>query len=335
LQVLKKYHKIPKKVVTAKPKVPGLHPRNAHQGRYDLDTLCKALPELSTYIVKTDFGDSSINFFNPEAVKILNKAILFKDYNIIYWDIPNGYLCPPIPGRADYIHFLADILNELPEKDTLIHPNFNCLDIGTGANLIYPIIGHTAYKWKFIATDIDPIALSNANEILQKNAELSKVIELKLQENKNAFFKGIVNKDDYFEASICNPPFHSSQEEASAGTLRKLKNLKAEVVQEDALNFGGQNNELIYEGGELKFIQDLAKESTKYKRNILWFSSLVSKSAHIHILQRFLSELGVAEQKTIEMGQGNKTSRFIAWTFFSKSERLKLLEGKKTQNDPH
>ena len=164
---------------------------------------------------------------------------------------------------------------------------------------------------------------------------MSEDIELKLQENKNSFFKSIVNKDDFFEASICNPPFHSSQEEASAGTLRKLKNLKAEVVQEDALNFGGQNNELIYEGGELKFIQDMAKESTKFNKNILWFSSLVSKSAHIHILQRFLSEIGVAEQRTIEMGQGNKTSRFIAWTFFSKSERLKHLEGKKIQNDPN
>ncbi len=332
---MKKYHKIPKKVVTTKPKVPGLHPRNSHQGRYDLDTLCKALPELSTYIVKTDFGDSSINFFNPDAVKTLNKAILFKDYNINYWDIPNGYLCPPIPGRADYIHFLADILNELPEKDTLIHPNFKCLDIGTGANLIYPIIGHNQYKWQFRASDIDAIALENAKEICAKNPELSNGIEIVLQDNNNVFFKNIVHKDDFFEASVCNPPFHSSQEEASAGTLRKLKNLKAENISEDALNFGGQNNELIYEGGELKFIQDMAKESTKFKRNILWFSSLVSKSAHIHILQRFFSELGVAEQKTIEMGQGNKTSRFIAWTFFSKSERLKHLEGKKAQNDPH
>ena len=132
-----------------------------------------------------------------------------------------------------------------------------------------------------------------------------------------------------FEASVCNPPFHSSQEEASAGTLRKLKNLNAETIKEDALNFGGQNNELIYEGGELKFIQDMAKESTKFKKNVLWFSSLVSKSAHIHILQRFLSELGVTEQRTIEMGQGNKNSRFIAWTFFSKSERIKHLESKR------
>jgi 23S rRNA (adenine1618-N6)-methyltransferase len=332
---LKKYHKIPKKIAAPQPKAPGLHPRNTHQGRYDLDALSNTLPELLNFIVKTDFGDTSIDFFNPEAVKNLNKAILFKDYNIKYWNIPKGYLCPPIPGRADYIHFLADVLNELPQKDTLTHPNFKCLDIGTGANLIYPIIGQSAYKWKFIATDIDQIALDNANEILQKNAELSEDIELKLQENKNSFFKSIVNTNDFFEASICNPPFHSSQEEASAGTLRKLKNLKAELVQEDALNFGGQNNELIYEGGELKFIQDMAKESTKFNKNILWFSSLVSKSAHIHILQRFLSEIGVAEQRTIEMGQGNKTSRFIAWTFFSKSERLKHLVGKKIQNDPN
>ena len=56
------------------------------------------------------FGDESVDFANPAAVKALNRALLRQDYGLDYWDIPAGYLCPPIPGRADYVHYLADLL---------------------------------------------------------------------------------------------------------------------------------------------------------------------------------------------------------------------------------
>jgi 23S rRNA (adenine1618-N6)-methyltransferase len=52
----------------------------------------------------------TIDFSDPEAVKSLNQALL-----ISYYDIQMGYshyLCPPIPGRADYIHYIADLLAE-------------------------------------------------------------------------------------------------------------------------------------------------------------------------------------------------------------------------------
>ena len=330
LQVLKPHKKNATKAGNAATvKKPGLHVRNAHQGRYDLDILKELLPELKPLVIKNNYGDWSIDFFNPLAVKALNKALLFKDYGLQYWEIPDSYLCPPVPGRADYIHFMADILNELPGNAPMSFSNFHCLDIGTGANLIYPIIGNSVYDWQFMATDIDVQAIENAEKIIQNNSQLQGCIELKLQLDKNVYFKNIIQKDDFFEASICNPPFHASEEEAEAGTLRKLKNLNADKVHKDALNFGGKNTELICDGGELSFIQNMAKESVKFKSNVLWFSSLVSKSAHIHILQRFLNEIGVVEQRTIEMGQGNKTSRFIAWTFFKPSERLKHLEKKK------
>ena len=41
---------------------------------------------------------------------MLNRAILMHHYGVKSWDIPAGYLCPPIPGRADYIHSVADLL---------------------------------------------------------------------------------------------------------------------------------------------------------------------------------------------------------------------------------
>ena len=62
------------------------------------------------------FNDLSIDFFNPKAVKMLNKALLKQYYNIDNWNIPADNLCPPIPGRADYIHHIADLLGSKSDK---------------------------------------------------------------------------------------------------------------------------------------------------------------------------------------------------------------------------
>lgn len=87
-----------------------LHPRNPHRERYDLQTLAASYPALALYVRPNRFGDESIDFADPEAVKVLNAALLRHYYGIGNWDIPPGYLCPPIPGRADYIHHIADLL---------------------------------------------------------------------------------------------------------------------------------------------------------------------------------------------------------------------------------
>ena len=89
---------------------PGLHPRNRHHQRYDLPALCQAHPDLQGYITLNPLGEQTIDFANPQAVKALNKALLAHFYAVKHWDIPDGFLCPPVPGRADYIHHLADLL---------------------------------------------------------------------------------------------------------------------------------------------------------------------------------------------------------------------------------
>ena len=93
-----------------KPAASTLHPRNPHQGRYDFDKLIKALPELEKHAITNPSGEATINFSDADAVLTLNKALLAHHYNIKYWDLPKGYLCPPIPGRADYIHQVANLL---------------------------------------------------------------------------------------------------------------------------------------------------------------------------------------------------------------------------------
>ena len=81
------------------------------------------------------------------------------------------------------------------------------------------------------------------------------------------------------------------------------------------MNFGGQNAELYCEGGELGFITQMIYESAKYNKQVFWFTSLVSKQENIHKLSKILKKVAAVEVKVVEMAQGNKKSRFIAWTF--------------------
>lgn len=287
-----------------------LHKRNKHKGQYDFQLLTENYPPLKKFVILNPLGVQTVNFFNPQAVKALNKALLISYYGIRYWDIPKGYLCPPIPGRADYIHYIADLIQSGEQKDSR-----RCLDIGVGANCIYPIIGQTEYGWTFVGSDIDPVSIENARKIVTCNPILAHKIELRLQKDNRKIFDGIINPDDYFDVTICNPPFHSSREEAEDVTLRKLSSLKGERVMKARLNFGGNANELWCEGGELRFLLNMISESQKFKNNCGWFTSLVSKEKNLDKLCAKLKAVNASEYKIIPMHQGTKSSRILAWRF--------------------
>jgi 23S rRNA (adenine1618-N6)-methyltransferase len=169
----------------------GLHPRNKHRGRYDFEQLIKVSPELARFVKLNAYNDNSIDFANPDAVKALNRALLKQHYDISGWDIPKHYLCPPIPGRADYLHYAADLLASLNSGVIPPGDKVRVLDIGVGANIIYPLIGHREYGWRFVGADIDKIALANAQQVLNMN-DLAEVIELRLQPSPASIFKGMV-----------------------------------------------------------------------------------------------------------------------------------------------
>ncbi len=305
-----------------------LHTRNKNRERYDLPALINATPELKNHITLNTYGTESVDFSNPGAVKLLNTAILKHYYGITHWKFPDENLCPPIPGRADYIHYMADLLAEnnfgtIPTGDKI-----TCLDIGVGASCIYPIIGVTQYGWKFIGSDINPKSIASSQQIVNSNASLKGKIECRLQKNKKDIFQGILGKDDKIEFTVCNPPFHSSAEDAQEGSRRKIRNLSGKKVKTPELNFAGISNELIYEGGEYKFIQTMIRESEseKFSKNCFWFSTLVSKQANLKRIHTLLENTDANQIKTIPMGTGNKSSRIVAWTFLSKEERKEWRE---------
>ncbi|NCB12398.1 MAG: 23S rRNA (adenine(1618)-N(6))-methyltransferase RlmF [Erysipelotrichia bacterium] len=298
-----------------------LHPRNFHNNRYDFTTLIKSQDSLKEFVKPNKYGDLSIDFANPDAVIALNKALLSHFYGIKNWEIPKGYLCPPIPGRADYIHHIADLLalsnnGKIPKGKTI-----KGLDVGVGANCIYPIIGVSIYGWQFLGSDIEKVSIESVLNIINSNEILKENIRVLQQENPSNIFVNIINKDEKYDFTLCNPPFHKSLDEALAGNKRKVQNLTKQKNTKSALNFGGKNNELWCEGGEIAFIKNMIKESLEFSKNCLWFTTLVSKKENIPFIYKALKDVKTVEVKTIEMAHGQKISRIIAWTFLSKDEQ--------------
>ncbi|MXV49554.1 23S rRNA (adenine(1618)-N(6))-methyltransferase RlmF [Pedobacter sp. HMF7647] len=298
-----------------------LHPRNLHRGRYDFQQLCRSSQQLKQFVSINQFGGESIDFSEPDAVKALNAALLTTYYGVEYWTIPNGYLCPPIPGRADYLHYLADLLGETNKGIIPTGAEIKVLDIGTGANCIYPLIGSSVYGWSFVGSDVDAGAIRSARNIISKNHHLKNLIECRLQADRSHILKGIVKDKEIFDLVMCNPPFHASKKEAQAGTIKKWTNLGSGKTQKAVLNFGGTNSELWYAGGESAFIGKMIDESAGIKNQCLWFSSLVSKKETLPVIYKALENIKALDVRTINMSQGQKVSRAVAWTFLNETDQ--------------
>ena len=308
------------------PEKTGLHPRSKHRFLYDFAALIAAFPALKSFVSFNKYGNESIDFANPNAVLTLNRAILIKDYGVGNWDIPANYLCPPIPGRAEYVHHIADILAISNKSVIPKGREIRVLDIGIGANCIYPIIGHREYGWQFVGSDIDEISIKSAENIVASNTVLQGAITCRLQISKKNVFKNIILTDEYFDCTVCNPPFHASSDDALKGTQRKLHNLGKQKNSKTILNFGGQNAELWCEGGEIAFISTLIAESVPFKTQCLWFSTLVSKSDNLSKIYNLLNKNQVFDVKTITMGFGNKVSRIVFWTYLDEKQQADWRE---------
>lgn len=281
-----------------------MHPQNPFQRTYHFDELINIHPDLKPHVFTNEYGTKTIKFGNNKAVKELNKALLKQHYQLKYWDIPEKNLCPPIPGRLDYLLHIKDLLEQ--------KSNVHLLDIGTGANLIYPILGTCHFNWKCTASEVDKTSIKNAEQIIHQNKKL-KHIDLRNQPFKNAILEHIIQPNDFFDVVVCNPPFFKNAFDAAKKNERKVKNLQ--LKDANPLNFGGVSNELWYKGGEETFIKKMSQESMQFKNQVGWFTSLVSQKENLKNIKRAIHKTLPVEVKIVDMEQGNKKSRFIAWRF--------------------
>lgn len=282
-----------------------MHPKNLHNKSYDFDKLVQANPDLKSFVYVNEYDTKTIDFSISEAIYQLNKALLISDYSLADYQLSEGYLCPPIPGRADYIHHINDLIKP---RSNLIKG----LDVGVGANAIYPILGTQIYQWQMVGSDINKKSVGIAQNIINLNPRLKDFISIRFQGNPANIFTGIIKPDEHYHFTMCNPPFHASEEEALKGSQRKLKNLNLD--KKASLNFGGQAHELWCNGGEALFIKRMIKESKKFANQVDWFTTLVAKGANLPKLSKQLNKLGVTH-RIIDMAQGQKVSRILAWQF--------------------
>lgn len=290
-----------------------MHPNNRHQGHYDFAALIAQTPALGAFVQQTPRGDSSIDFADPDAVRVLNQALLRTHYGIKHWDLPEGYLCPPVPGRADYLHGLAELIAQDAGAKV---DRVRAWDVGVGANCIYPLIGQAAFGWHFVGSDIDANALAIAQQHIDANG-LEEKISLRLQVNRGQIFTGVLQAHERFTLSICNPPFHASAKDALQARKQKWTGLGLGASAGRALNFGGFDHELWCTGGEASFVKRMIRESADCGAQIRWFSSLIARAEHLPDVYKHLKKAGAVAVHTMAMAQGSKQSRFVAWRFFS------------------
>ncbi|MEY4487827.1 MAG: hypothetical protein RIQ79_335, partial [Verrucomicrobiota bacterium] len=278
--------------------------------------------ELAGFVIAHPEGGETVDFFDPAAVIALNRALLMADYGLVFWDLPPGSLCPPIPGRVDYLHHVADLLAEECVAGRKVGAQVRVLDVGMGASCIYPILGAREFGWRFVGTDIDATSVAWAKKLVAANPSLKDRIECRHQAASEDIFAGAVAETEKFAASVCNPPFHASAAEAEAGTVRKLRNLgEGRPVDQPVLNFGGRCNELWCAGGEVAFVRRMIAQSALRPGQCRWFTTLVSKRASLPSIERALRLAQAAEVRVIPMKHGQKHSRIVAWRFVAAATR--------------
>ena len=292
-----------------------MHAQNPYSDRYDLKRFATHHPKLQDHILLNPSGEETIDFSNSKAVYELNKAILLADFNIKNYELPMGYLIPPIPGRLEYLLQMREFISGKFNID--INTKLRGLDIGTGANGIYCILGLQHFNWTMVGAECDANSIEIAKANMQHTKSLKNKIEIRHQENKSFLFKNIIHSNEQFDFTVCNPPFHTSQKEALRGSQRKINNLGRDFDKKEvALNFEGQANELWCNGGEALFIKRLIKESVLYKTQVTVFSTLVSKSASLSPIKKQLTKTK-ANFEILPMDLGNKKSRIVLWWFDS------------------
>ncbi|KAH8739310.1 YbiN-like RNA methylase [Cryptosporidium ryanae] len=325
------------------------HHRNIHV----LDNfllLSFGYPELIDCI-KINNGKVHINYDNPRAIYKISKVLLHYRYKIT-WKIPRGFLVPTIPSRVNYVHYIADLLTPehifnteetkglfsktcLPHKTGIKHETEFCsvktyliptgrqifgLDIGVGANCIFPILCNSIYSWSMVGTDISTESLFISNSIIEIN-NLSDSIKLIHQKNVDQILVGILDhpkiSNTYFAFSICNPPFYSSNEDSINSTHPNRSRSCKEY-------------EVITIGGEFNFLLKLYKQSKNFQKRVIWFTSQVSKLKNIKKLREIfryeLCSKKLEATRIISLKQGKHEKWVLAWSFYNKEERISLLK---------
>lgn len=253
----------------------------------------------------TEDGRIRVDFKDWESTRALTASILRVKYDVQGWDIPSGHLVPPVPNRLNYLSWLhkLDALSAPTWRETGDGAHVRVLDIGTGASVIYPLLGAATYGWSFVGSDVTDVALEGAKANARLNPHLDALIEIRDARASDGTFNvlsGVVKPDEKFTFCMCNPPFFESLDEAGLNPNTAC---------------GGTSTEMVCEGGEEAFIKAMFRDSLEMKHSIHWFTTMCGKKKTMTKMRSVFHTMRVPAVRTTELVQG-KTSRWcIAWSF--------------------
>ncbi|KAL8113925.1 uncharacterized protein LOC141668408 isoform X1 [Apium graveolens] len=305
-----------------------IHPRNKYSDNPpDFKLLASLYPSFNSYVFYSRDGRPRIDWTDFNATRELTRLLLLHDHGINWW-IPDGQLCPTVPNRSNYIHWIEDLLS----SDIITNTRANAdvvkgFDIGTGANCIYPLLGASLLGWSFVGSDVTDVALEWAQTNVQNNPHVSKLIEIRkvesnteIQNDPDEFHSGgiesyhklpvllgVVKDGEIFDFCMCNPPFFETLEEGGLNPKTSC---------------GGTPAEMVCPGGEQAFISRIIKDSVQLNKSFRWYTSMVGRKTNLKTLTSKLREVGVTIVKTTEFVQGQTCRWGLAWSFVPPSRNI-------------
>ena len=308
-----------------------MHPRNVFAASNpDFATLAATRPRLLPYLIETKDGRHTIDFSSWDAVFELNRALLDACYGVKHWEVPRGHLCPPAANRANYVHWIEDLLalsRPASASASAAGPAVVGLDVGVGASCVYPLIGASLNGWRFVGIDVTDVAVAGARANAAGNPAIRHLVEIRdartfhlartspTPENQTrtsdsrggSLLLPAIDDHETFAFCMCNPPFFDS--DIGAEEMRRRKN--------PGSDFGGSDAETSCPGGERAFTARLFEDSLALRDRVHWFTTMCGKKETVKHLRRALAsrDARVAAVRTTVFRQG-KTARWgVAWSF--------------------
>ncbi|KAL7554991.1 hypothetical protein ACHAWF_018569, partial [Thalassiosira exigua] len=292
----------------------------------------------------------------------LTRSLLRRHFGLSMPSLPEGRLCPPVPNRANYVCWLRELLARSEDElcgfaaaasgdaeggDAVSSWRFRGMDIGTGVSAIYPLLLTTklfasndasaeerevaSRKWRFLATDTDPLAVQSARVNVEANRLEDQIHVVRVDDADSPL--GVESKarggplfsamekakhlaafqpccpidgsqatsekrSEYpkFDFVMTNPPFYSMSEEATApraGDKRSRTDMSANEAVFKSTSPENRDDGCDGDavGGDVGFIAAIMKDSQRFRHHVTWYTSLLAKRSSLDAVLRKLQTL--------------------------------------------
>ncbi|EZA50536.1 Methyltransferase-like protein [Ooceraea biroi] len=280
-----------------------IHPRNKYKTPPDYKKLAIKYPEFRQIAITDLAGRVRIDFQNEKSLRTLTETLLMHDFGLLV-RIPPDKLNPTITLRMNYILWIEDLMNHLKLKMDKV----TGIDIGTGATCIYALLLAKIYGCHMIGTEVDEASVEHARDCIQGNnlENLIKVITV----NAGRIFKDVIESNDAYDFSMCNPPFFESADDDAERIAKALPPRNAST---------GNASELKTVGGEWAFVAQMIDESIELRDRIKVYSTMVGRKTDLMRLKQEIVSRGTTNVTWTEFCQGHTTRWGLAWSFLPRS----------------